>query len=186
MQFKKISFLAILSIVLLTGCGDSKKKEDGKVKAEVKTQFQLNDTNGTVINIKKDSDKIIVNEYKDKIILLDFFTTWCEPCQAEIPQLNNLQSKYADNFKIISIAMAQKDGTLPTTEALKEYKEKYNINYQVANGEEVLELSKNLGGIKTIPTIMLVDTKGNIKETYIGVVPEEMLEIDIKKALGNK
>ncbi|RXJ96120.1 thioredoxin [Malaciobacter molluscorum] len=186
MQFKKISFLTILSIVLLTGCGDSKVKEDGKVKAEVKTQFQLNNINGTTINIKKDEDKIIVNEFKDKIILLDFFTTWCKPCQAEIPQLNNLQSKYADNFKIISIAMAEKDGTAPTTEALQEYKNNFNINYTITNGKEVEEFSKNLGEIKTIPTIMLIDTKGNIKETYIGVVPEEMLEIDIKKALGNK
>ncbi|RXJ87380.1 TlpA disulfide reductase family protein [Arcobacter sp. CECT 8985] len=184
MQFKKITFLTILSIVLLTGCGDSKHKEEGKVKAEIKTQFQLNNIDGTTININKKDDKVIVDEFKNKVILLDFFATWCEPCQAEIPQLNNLQENYANNFKIISVAMPEKDGSLPTTDSLKEFKEKYNVSYPIVNGKEVSELSQSFGGIKTIPTIMVIDTKGNIKENYIGVVPEEMLEVDIKKALG--
>ena len=59
----------------------------------------------------------------------------------------------------------------------------YGVNYTVVNSPESFDLAKNLGGIKSIPTMYLVDRNGKIFQKYVGLVPNEMMEIDIKKVL---
>ena len=59
----------------------------------------------------------------------------------------------------------------------------YNINYTVTNSSEAFDLAKSLGGIKAIPTIFLIDKHGTFFQKYTGLVPNEMLEVDIKKLL---
>ncbi|MFY9074994.1 thioredoxin [Malaciobacter mytili] len=189
MQFKKIAFLSILLTLFITGCSDSKVEEEGKTTAEKiqrKTEFNLQKLDGTTITIKKQEENLIFMGLENKVILLNFFTTWCPPCKAEIPHLNNLKDKYPNDIEIIAVSLAQEDGNLPTNDILQTFKEEFNIKYQLVNSAENYELAKEMGGIRTIPTMFLFNPKGELKQKYIGIVPEEMLETDINKELGKK
>ena len=185
MQFKKIAFLTIFSLLLFTGCGDSKVEETA-VEEPIKKErdYTLTNIDGNKINILAKDEKLFFYNYEGKIILLNFFATWCSPCRAEIPTLNNLKEKYSNDFEIIAVSMAQRDGTLTTNEALNEFISHYKINFPVVNSDVNFALAKEVGDIQNVPTMVLFDKDGKIIQTYEGVVPQEMLETDIKKALG--
>lgn len=187
MQFKKIAFFVISATILFTGC-DSKKEEEQKVKKEVvkkaQTKYKLTTTNNEIIELEKDKNKITFKGLEGKVVLLNFWATWCPPCKAEIPHLNNLQEKYKDSFKIISIAMAQRDGKMTSIEKMNAFIEEHKINYSITNTRENYLVSKAMGGIKIIPTMFMIDPRGKILQKYVGIVPEEMMELDINRALG--
>ena len=189
MQFKTLAFLSILSILLFTGCDSKEENEETTQqqqqsapvqKVERDSEFQLKTTNDVLINIKLENEKIILKDYPNKIVLLNFFATWCPPCKAEIPNLIQLQNDYKNDFVIVSILLED----MKTHEELQKFITTFNINYPITNASENFDLAKSLGGIKSIPTMFLVDKDGNVFQKYVGLVPSEMMEIDIKKVLA--
>jgi thiol-disulfide isomerase/thioredoxin len=184
MQFKTFAFLSILSILVLTGC-DSKTENKSSNKIEEKevvvkkTDFILKTTDNLDINVKVDEDKIIFKDYPEKLILLNFFATWCPPCKAEIPNLIDLEKKHGTDLKVISVLLEKGK----SNQEINEFINEYNINYAVVNGEQNFELSEALGEIKSIPTMFLIDKESKIFQRYLGIVPVEMMEIDIQKLL---
>jgi thiol-disulfide isomerase/thioredoxin len=183
MQFKTLAFLSILSILFFTGC-DSKDKNEEITETKVQqvektTEFQLKTTDNNIIDIKLENDKIIVKNYPNKIVLLNFFATWCPPCKAEVPNLIKLQNDYKNDFVVVSVLLEE----MKTNEEILAFIKEYNINYTVINSPESFDLVKNLGGIKSIPTMYLLDKNSKIFQKYVGLVPNEMMEIDIKKVL---
>ncbi len=187
MQFKKIAFFVISATILFTGC-DSKKEEKQEVKKEVvkkeQTKFKLTTTNNAIIELEKTKDKLIFKGFEGKVVLLNFWATWCPPCKAEIPHLNNLKEKYKDRFEIIALAMGERGGKMTSSENMNAFIEEYKINYPITNTKENFLVSDAMGGIKTIPTMFMIDPTGKIVQKYVGVVPEEMMELDINRALG--
>ena len=183
MQFKTLAFLSILSILFFTGCDSKDKNENNNEtkieKSDRKTEFQLKTTNNTVVDIKLENDKIILKDYPNKIVLLNFFATWCPPCKAEIPNLIKLQDDYKNDFVVISVLLEE----MKTNEEIVDFIKSFNINYTVTNSPENFDLAKSLGGIKSIPTMFLIDKNSKIFQKYVGLVPSEMMEIDIKKVL---
>jgi thiol-disulfide isomerase/thioredoxin len=187
MQFKTLAFLSILSILLFTGCDSKEENEETTQqqqpapvqKFERTTEFQLKTTNDAIINIRLENEKIILKDYPNKIVLLNFFTTWCPACKAEIPNLIQLQNSYKNDFVVISVLLEE----MKTNEQIKEFIKEFKINYEVANSPESIELAKNLGGIKSIPTMFLIDRNNMVFQKYVGLVPTEMMEVDIKKVL---
>ena len=183
MQFKTLAFLSILSILFFTGCDSKDKNENNNEtkieKSDRKTEFQLKTTNNTVVDIKLENDKIILKDYPNKIVLLNFFATWCPPCKAEIPNLIKLQDDYKNDFVVISVLLEE----MKTNEEIVDFIKSFNINYTVTNSPENFDLAKRLGGIKSIPTMFLIDKNSKIFQKYVGLVPSEMMEIDIKKVL---
>jgi thiol-disulfide isomerase/thioredoxin len=184
MQFKTLTFLSILSILLFTGCDSKEENKESNQQAPVQkvertTEFQLKTTNDGIINIRLENEKIILKDYPNKIVLLNFFTTWCPACKAEIPKLIQLQNSYKNDFVIISIVLEE----MKTNDQIKDFIKESNINYEVANAPECIELARSLGGVKSIPTMYLIDRNNNVFQKYVGLVPTEMMEVDIKKVL---
>jgi len=184
MQFKTLAFLSILSILLFTGCDSREKKKESNQenaiqKIEKTSEFQLKTTNETIINLKIENGKIIFADYPNKIVLLSFFTTWCPPCKAEIPNLIALQNNYKNDVIVVSVLLEE----MKTNDEIKAFIKDFNINYQVINSSDSMEVAKSLGGIKSIPTMFLIDRNNNIFQKYVGIVPSEMMEIDMKKVL---
>ena len=189
MQFKALAFLLILSILLFTGCHkkdkskeqvkEEEKKEAVIEKTEKKTEFQLKAIDNTIIDVKVEDGKIIVKDYPNKMVLLSFFATWCPPCKAEIPNLIDLQSEYKNDLVIISVLVEE----MKSDEEISAFVKEHKINYTVVNSPENFDLAKALGGIKSIPTLFLIDKNSNIFQKYVGLVPNEMMEIDLKKVL---
>ena len=187
MQFKKIAFFVISATLLFTGCDSKEEKKteiEKKVIVEEQTKFSLTRADLQTITLEKTKDGMIFQGLEGKVVLLNFFATWCPPCKAEIPHLNNLKEKYKDKFEVVALDMGMKNGNLAPKEKIDSFINEYKINYIVTNSEENFKIADVMGGVSIIPTMYLFDTEGKTVQKYVGIVPEEMMESDIKKALG--
>lgn len=192
MQMKFIWFSVLVIFLTFTGCNDKKentpKEETPKEQTiQEKTNPEppsdkkivvLSDTNGTQWKIEQIDDRLVFEGLENRVVLLNFFATWCPPCKAEIPHLINLQNKYKDKFTIISVLLEENK----PNEQIQEFIKEYEINYTVTNSAQNFVLADLVGGVQSIPLMLLYDTKGKQVQNYIGAIPEEMLEIDIQAA----
>ncbi|EFT8805116.1 TlpA family protein disulfide reductase, partial [Campylobacter lari] len=112
-----------------------------------------------------------------KAKLFVFFTTWCAPCKAQIPHLNNLNKKYQDRFEVIALFLEENK-----EQEILTFIEDEKMKFPVAIGENNFVFSKVLN-ISSIPTMVLFNAKGEKIKEYLGIIPEEMLDIDIQKVI---
>ncbi|MBE0497000.1 MAG: TlpA family protein disulfide reductase [Campylobacterales bacterium] len=172
--------LLLASTLFFTGCSNTETSlKDEVTIGKEKGPLALIDTSGNTIATAKTPQGMTFAGHEGKVVLLNFFATWCPPCKAEIPHLNALQTAHGDALSIISVALEEK-----SAEELKSFIEYYTINYTVTQGEPNFELAKEVGGVSTIPYMVLYDKNGHYATHYVGAVPEEMIDADIKKALG--
>ncbi|MGA1931144.1 TlpA family protein disulfide reductase [Arcobacter sp. YIC-464] len=183
MQFKTLAFLSILSILFFTGCSSEEKKTSEVTQKETVSKksntINLTTIDNKTITILDEQNSYKIKEYPNQIVLLNFFATWCPPCKAEIPNLITLQEKYQGQFKVISVLL-EKD---KTNEEISKFAKEFNINYDVTNSTENFKLSDKIGPIKSIPTMFMLDKNGEVFQKYVGIVPVEMMELDINKLL---
>lgn len=140
----------------------------------------LTSTDGTTYKLTAKEEGIDFEGLEGKVVLLDFFATWCPPCRAEMPHLVSLQKKYKGKVQILSVLMEEEKAN---SEAIAFAKE-HNLNFPILNSKENFLLSQALGGIRSLPTLVMYDKNGNYFTHYTGAAPEEMIESDIKKALA--
>lgn len=122
-----------------------------------------------------DGETLKLSDYKGKVIILDFWATWCPPCRKEIPDLIKLYDKYKDKGLII-IGISSED-----TNTLKEFSEDNGINYPIALGNQ--KVAEAYGGIQYIPTTFVIDREGNIIKKHVGFTEYEVFEAEIKELL---
>ncbi len=128
--------------------------------------FELKDLSGKIV---KSSD------YKGKVILINFWATWCPPCKREIPDFIELYKKYQkEDFVILGIA-------LDDLKSVTDFKNSYKINYPVLIGDQ--DVVRKYGNIRGIPTSFLVGRDGKIKKRYDGFRTRDIFENDIKREL---
>ena len=180
--------ISLLTIALLfTACG---KKEEAPTPTQGKTQKQvtvktkaniltLTDTEGKSYQLEATANGIKFDGLENKIVILDFFATWCPPCRAEMPHLVSLQNKYKGKIQILSVLMEEDKDNQDVISFAKEH----TLNFPILNSKENFMLSQALGGIRSLPTLVMYDKQGNYFTHYVGAAPEEMIEADIKKAL---
>lgn len=121
-----------------------------------------------------------LSDYKGKIVIIDFWATWCPPCRKGIPDLVDLQKTYSKDLVVIGISLDQ-DRTIKD---LKPFIQNYGINYPVVLGDE--KVVRDYGGVNAIPTSFIVDQKGFIVDSHVGLVPKAVYENKIKSLLGKK
>jgi thiol-disulfide isomerase/thioredoxin len=116
-------------------------------------------------------------EYRNKVILLNFWATWCGPCRAEIPDLVELQNKYKDRLQIIGLVVDDDD-----PDAIKKFVEQFAINYPVAIATDTLRME--YGGIPALPTSFLLDAEGRVVQKHEGLHDPVLYEVEIRSLLG--
>ena len=114
---------------------------------------------------------------KGKVILLNFWATWCGPCRAEIPDLVDLQNKYKDRLQILGLVVDDDD-----QDAIKEFVEKFGVNYPVAIASD--EIRFQYGGIAALPTSFVLDAEGRIVQKHEGLRDPVLYETEIRSLLG--
>ena len=157
-----------------------------KVKKKIieRKEFLLNDLNDNNHTIKIDNKNINISNVKSSLVLLNFFSTWCQPCKGEIPYLVDLAKKYKNKLFIAGIVV---NDSIDDSN-LTQYVKKLNINYYVSNAKDNDEFMKvfakkiELKNDFIVPLLVLFKD-GEYYTHYEGAVPIEMLEYDIKKAI---
>ena len=116
-------------------------------------------------------------DYKGKVVVLDFWATWCGPCRIEIPGLIEMQSKYASQgFSVIGISMDDESSSV--VEFYKEFK----MNYPVAVGNQ--RIGEIYGGIFGLPTTFLIGRDGHIYAKHMGATGVSVIEDEVQQLLG--
>ena len=130
--------------------------------------FTLLDING---------DEKSLSDFKGKVVILDFWATWCPPCRAEIPHFVELYDEHKDKgLEVIGISVDWN-----AERVVGPFAEENGINYTLLLGSD--DVSNAYGGIVSIPTTFLIDRDGGIRKKYIGYRDKDVFENDIKELL---
>ncbi len=124
-----------------------------------------------------DGKTLKLSSLKGKVVIVDFWATWCPPCRKGIPDLVELKKKYGSKgFEIVGVSV----DTDTKADVVPFIKEKA-INYPVVYGN--MNVYQQYGGIRAIPTSFVIDKKGKIVASYEGLTTSETYESHIKKLL---
>jgi peroxiredoxin len=117
-----------------------------------------------------------LSDYRGKVVLLDFWATWCEGCKVEIPWYMEFQTKYKESgLSVVGVSMDE-DGW----KSVKPFLEEKKVNYPVVIGD--WDLAK-LFGIEALPVTLLIDRDGKVADLHAGMVDKDAFEGEIQKLL---
>ncbi len=129
--------------------------------------FQLKDLEGKDLKLE---------DYRGKVILLNFWATWCGPCRAEIPSLIELQRRYKDRLQVIGLAIDEDDESFVRKFAVSE-----GINYPVAMGS--VDVRVAYGGVTALPTVFVINPAGAIVQKHVGLFNPRLYETEVRALL---
>ena len=130
--------------------------------------FTLKDADGKTVHL---------SDYKGKVVLLDFWATWCGPCRIEIPWFMEIERQNKDKgFEVLGVAMDDEGW-----EAVKPFLTEMKMNYRVVVGND--DIARKYGGVDALPTTFLIDREGKIAAIHIGLADRRDFEDGVQELL---
>ena len=189
MKPKKLFYLLLILMFIFGGC--KKKKTELAPQTEVGAEieptqpvaetipsttggnpapaFTLQDLNGKDVSLA---------DFRGKVVIIDFWATWCPPCVKEIPHFIELYEQYKDKgLAMLGISLDREGAGV-----VKAFVQKYQIKYPIMMTDG--KVDKAFGPITSIPTTFLINSAGNITKKYVGYNSKAVFEADIKKLLA--
>ena len=156
--YRVLPSAAIVLAFLSAGCSKAPTTALASVKAEkdrkAAPDFALKDANGATVRL---------SDYKGKVLVLDFWATWCGPCKIEIPWFIEFEQTYKDKgFAVIGVSMDEEGWSI-----VKPYIQERKVNYRILLGNE--QVGQLYGGVDSLPTTFLIDRAGRIAGTHVGL-----------------
>ena len=166
---------ALAAVLVLAGsCGFATVGSEGTVAAanvedrKPAPDFTLKDGEGRDVSL---------SDFRGKVVLLNFWATWCGPCKIEMPWFVDFQRKYKDQgFSVIAVSLDEEGW-----EVVKPFAEDMKLNFPVLLGND--ELADRFGGIQALPTTLIIDKEGRVFSRHMGLVSMSDYEDEIKKLL---
>jgi peroxiredoxin len=164
---------ALLLGCMFSGCSStSLEVRAASVKADKDRKpapdFALKDADGKVVHL---------SDYRGKVVLLDFWATWCGPCKIEIPWFMDMQRQDKDRgFEVLGVAMDDEGW-----EAVKPFVSKIGVNYRIVIGNDTT--AQLYGGVDALPTTFLIDRTGRIAAVHIGLTSKKDFEDGVEQLL---
>jgi len=173
---------------IIGGCKKNKTEpaQKTKVEAEIKPTQPIADSTTSTTGGKTapaftlqdlNGKNVTLADFRGKVVILDFWATWCPPCIKEIPDFIELYEQYKDKgFAMLGISLDQEGISV-----VKSFAQKVKINYPIMMTDG--RVDKAYGGITNIPTTFVIDPAGNIQKKYVGYIEKAVFEADIKALL---
>ena len=130
--------------------------------------YTVKDMNGADVRL---------SSFKGKVILLNFWATWCHPCKEEIPDLVALQDQYKNDIVVLGFSIDDKP------EELKEYAKQFQMNYPVLVGAGHENIQEAYGPMWGVPVTVIIDRDGRIAKKQSGIRSLEQFDKEIKRLL---
>ncbi len=163
--------LLVLMIFLSIACAQ-KKPEQVESSGNPAPGFSL-------INLV--GEEVTLTQFEGKVVMLNFWASWCGPCKAEIPDFIKMYNQHKkDGLEIVGITLSS-----GSTENIRQFVEKWGMNYTVLTGDEKVlqDLTQKYGGIRGVPTTFLIDRNGNIRQKWVGARTEKIFMAEVEKYL---
>jgi peroxiredoxin len=124
-----------------------------------------------------DGQPVALSDFKGKVVILDFWATWCPPCKAEIPGFVALQKQYAaQGLTVVGVSLDTAGASV-----VKSFMKNLGMNYPVVIGDE--KIAADYGGVSAIPTTFVIDRNGNIVTSHQGYASQLVFESEIRPLL---
>jgi peroxiredoxin len=163
-----------LATALLVGCfvsgcsGPRRTDVTANKDRHVAPDFALKDADGKVVHL---------TDYRGKVVLLDFWATWCGPCKIEIPWFEDFQRKAQDKGLVVLGVSMDDDGW----QEVKPFLARMKVNYRVVLGND--QTAQLYGGVDALPTTFLIDRQGKIAAVHVGLANRKDFENEIEQLL---
>jgi len=167
---KFVLFLLLIALASFV-CAKAEKSAIAGGDYPQAPEFTLKDLKGNDISL---------SDYKGKVVFLNFWATWCEPCRKEIPGFIEVYNEYKDRGMVIIGVSLDKTGL----DSVLRFAEKYNISYPVAMGTDKIVNDYQLG--RYIPETAIIDKNGKIRDKHIGYMDKDTLKNYFLKLIEEK
>ncbi|HSB51097.1 MAG TPA: TlpA disulfide reductase family protein [Dissulfurispiraceae bacterium] len=158
-----IRLILLILCAAVVACSCAKQEEQGASPSgpaelnRLAPSFSLTDVEGKKVNL---------SDYKGKVVMLEFFTSWCGPCQLAAPEIETIHEQYRDKgLVVLGISM---DVGANAKNAITSFRKEHSLSYPVLM--DTGDVSR-LYGVFTIPTSFVIDKKGILKKKHMGFAP---------------
>jgi thiol-disulfide isomerase/thioredoxin len=124
-----------------------------------------------------DGVPISTADWQGKVVILNFWATWCPPCREEIPEMIALANRYKDRLQIIGVSMD--DGP---SEEVRAFAKEIGINYPIVMWSR--EIVREYGGVPALPTSFVINPEGRVVQKHVGLYSGDVYEIEVRALLG--
>ncbi|HLK47537.1 MAG TPA: TlpA disulfide reductase family protein [Bryobacteraceae bacterium] len=165
MRLSAVLATALLATGFVAGCA---KKQPSAGARKTAPNFTLKDSEGKEVRLA---------DYRGKVVLLDFWATWCGPCRIEIPWFSDMERQKKDKgFAVLGVSMDD-DGW----KVVKPFMSEMKMNYRVLLGND--QVAKDYGGLDALPTTFVIDRDGKIAFAHVGLASRKDIDAVIDDAL---
>ena len=179
---KKVWFILVIGLVVVASLGygflsgTKTQPANNVTKSQPQQQqqypdapdFELKDLDGNLVRL---------SDHKGKVVIIDFWATWCGPCRRGIPEFIELQEEYGED-QLVILGVSVDQGDLSVVPA---FAENYGINYPVLYAN--MDIQRKYGPIRSIPTAFIVDPEGKVRDLAVGLRPKSYFKNQIDSLL---
>ncbi len=162
-MLKRLVILSIVVLTLAAGCMDKGAQQSVLTAPD----FTLQDMNGKTVRL---------SDHKGKVVLLEFWATWCPPCREAVPGLEKLHNAYKDKGLVVLAVSMDQGGW----DEVKSFISEHHITYTVLKGTDAVAEHYR---VRAIPMMLILNKEGDISKRYLGMGSDDEVEKDVKAVL---